>query len=268
MTATALFPNLRMLYCWTSASAGHYVRELRSALPEGVVVADGVYAANEGWNNVPLGDGMLGGPVAVHGHVYEFIEESAWEAGSREGCGAAELEPGKRYRVVVTTSAGVFRYDLGDVVKCTGFYGRTPRIHFDGRAAGAYNLAGEKMHESHVREAMDATTTALGLAPLWFAAVPNPSGKPRWELFAEFADVPAREALRTFRTEFERRLADSCTDYRLAERLMRPLALHILLPGTTDKLRAQATAQSKWLHLDSNREKWDKVPVHTTIEKE
>jgi hypothetical protein len=41
-----------------------------------------------------------------------------------------ELEVNKQYEVFLTTAMGMIRYRLQDVVKCTGFYNRAPKLEF------------------------------------------------------------------------------------------------------------------------------------------
>lgn len=256
LSGAAIFPATRLLYCWTSSSAGMYVERLRGELGADVAVADAVYAANEGWCNVPMADGSLGGPVSILGHFYEFVEAGAWERGERAGVGASGLEPGKTYRVLLSTSAGLFRYDLGDLVTCTGFAGNTPCIHFAGRAGASYNLAGEKLTELHVQQAVSATSRALRRTPDFFVALPKTAGKPRWEILLEFAEPPPPEALRTWRDMLERELGNACSDYgdRVGGVLGR-LALRIVPSGSYHRYRLEQerrgalTAQSKVLHL-------------------
>ena len=275
LTGPAIFPALKLLYCWTSASAGHYVDQARAALPPGVAVADGVYAANEGWCNIPLADGELGGPVSIHGHFYEFVEESAWDRGVREGVGTEALEPGKSYRILLTTSAGVFRYDVGDIVACSGFYGRTPRIHFSRRAGASYSLAGEKLSEVHVQRAVAKVASELGVSPAFFSAVPIASAPPRWEMFIEFPEMLSSEALSRWRAALDTELGRECVDY--ADRLgfhLRPIALRVLPPGAyTQYRRAQAdagapTAQSKVVNLETRANAFAALGHTTLVEKE
>lgn len=275
LIGSAIFPSLRLLYCWTSASAGHYVDQARAALPPGVAVADGVYAANEGWCNIPLADGELGGPVSIHGHFYEFVEESAWDRGVREGVGTEELETGKSYRILLTTSAGVFRYDVGDIIACSGFYGRTPRIHFSRRAGASYSLAGEKLSEVHVQRAVAKVAGELSISPDFFSAVPVASAPPRWEMFIEFPiELPA-DALARWRAALDVELGRECVDY--ADRLgfhLRPLALRVLPPGAYARYRQDQaaagapTAQSKVVSLETRPNAFAQLGHTTLVEKE
>jgi hypothetical protein len=50
----------------------------------------------------------------------------------------------------MTTSAGLYRYRLGDSVRVTGWWHRTPRLRLLGRTVGSSDLCGEKLTEAFV----------------------------------------------------------------------------------------------------------------------
>lgn len=267
LTGRAILPKLRLLYCWTSASAGHHIEALKTSLPPGISVTDAVYAANEGWANVPLADGQIGGPISINGHFYEFVEADAWDSGTREGCGAADVESGKSYRLLLTTSAGLLRYDLGDIVRCNGYYGRTPRIHFERRAGAAYNLAGEKLNEAQVQHAVHAVAKKQGLTPRFFSAVPFIGPPPRWELWVEFPEMPSKDRLEAWRSALEDALL-TFMDYDRVKGFLRPIALRVLEPGAHARWRSErgAHAQTKVVNLEVRPDAFDGLEVSVWVE--
>src|SRR5690606_19317477 len=112
------------------------------------------------------------------------------------GVGVEGVEPGRAYRLLLTTSAGLWRYDLGDVVRCTGHYRGTPKIHFERRASASLNLAGEKLDEAHVARAVSAVLDRRRLRATFFAAEPRfarEGRRPRWELVLELPEPASRE---------------------------------------------------------------------------
>ena len=166
-----VFPKLRLVYCWTTSTAGLYVPELKRRLGPTVAVRDAIFAATEAWCNVPMGGEEPGGPVAVDCAYLEFIEEAAYQAGSRDTIDVGGLEQGKRYFVVTTNATGFYRYLLGDVVEVRGSYLNTPNIHFVRKIGAWCNLAGENLDESHVNEAVGRALAHAGLDATWFALV-------------------------------------------------------------------------------------------------
>jgi hypothetical protein len=179
--ARLAFPRLGLVYCWTTATAGLYVPELRRRLGPDIAVRDAIYAATEAWCNVCVGDEEPGGPAAVTSVYLELIPEAGGEP-----LPLAAARDGARYQIVVTCSAGLYRYVLGDIVEVCGFHQRTPRIRFVRKVGAASNLAGELLDESHVNQAVGRALAALGLEATWFALVADPAG-PGYRLHVEGA---------------------------------------------------------------------------------
>lgn len=243
-----VMPRLRLVYCWSSASAGHYIPELRERLGGRAVVRDAVYAANEGWGNCTFGEDVLGGPVAVTSHFFEYVEEDAWERGVREGVGAHALEVGRRYRVLLTTTAGLVRYDVGDLVECNGVYRRTPRVAFARRAGAAFNLVGEKVAEPHVVAAVREALDARGRRAELFTAVPRFEPAPHWELWLELEGaVPDDDALEALRASVDAALCRAAADYALYRRArtLAPVSLRVIAPGEHARVRREAVAAGR-----------------------
>lgn len=47
-------------------------------------------------------------------------------------CRMHELQVGQRYELVVTTTQGLWRYQMGDVLRCVGWFGATPKVRLGG----------------------------------------------------------------------------------------------------------------------------------------
>src|SRR5262249_9159954 len=144
---------------------------LKRRLGPDIAVRDGIYAATEAWCNVCIGDDEPGGPAAVTSVYLEFIPESGGDPVPLHA-----VEDRKRYSIVVTNSARLYRYVLGDIVEICGYHHRPPRLRFVRKTGAASNLAGELLDESHVNGAVAAALRALGLEATWFALVADPTG--------------------------------------------------------------------------------------------
>lgn len=223
-----VFPKLRLVYCWTTSTAGLYVPELERRLGPTVAVRDAIFAATEAWCNVPMGDAAPGGPVAVDCAYLEFIEEGAYQAGSRETVGVEGLEEGRRYFVVTTNATGFYRYLLGDVVEVRGRYLNTPNIHFVRKIGAWCNLAGENLDESHVNAAVGAALAQAGLDATWFALVGEPEAL-RYTLHLEPApgQDPTDEALAALAADVDARLRAGVYFYDdvRKKRILQPVAV-------------------------------------------
>ncbi len=211
--ARLTWPDLGLVYCWCTATAGSYVPELQRRLGPAVAVRDAIYAATEAWCNIPLGDADTGGPLAITSAYYEFIPEEGGEPVPQEG-----LVDGRRYLIVVTTGAGLYRYVIGDIVEVCGRYLETPRIRFVRKSGAASNLAGEQLDESHVNQAVGEALADLGKELTWFALVGDTAGEqPGYDLLVEPA--PGSEfseaALAALQADVENRLGRLAYNYAL-----------------------------------------------------
>jgi hypothetical protein len=259
LPARAVLPKLKLVYCWIGASAGYYVPEMKRRLGDGVAVRDAIYAANEAWGNVTFGEDVLGGPIALTSHVFELVAESRWDRGVREGVGAWQLVEGERYRLLVTTGAGLCRYDLADIVECTGFYRHAPRIRFVRRAGASLSIAGEKLDEAHVTDAVTRELRRHGVDAAFFTAVPRFLPRPRWELALELSRPASDATLAKLRAAIDVTLGEVAADYGVYRKsTLEPLAIRVIAPGEHERVRREAIAkggqdaQLKVLHLTTD----------------
>jgi hypothetical protein len=245
--AQLVFPKLRLLYCWTTSTAGLYVPEAKRRLGPGVAVRDAIFAASEAWCNVPLGEDAPGGPVAVDVVYMEFIEEAAYQAGQRETIGVAELVEGRRYFAITSNASGLYRYVLGDVVTCRGRYRNTPCIHFLRKEGGWSNLAGESLDETHVNEHVGAALAAAGLETSIFTLVGD-AARPGYTLHLEPAPASAGvsdEALAALAADVDDRLRRGVFFYNdpRAKNALLPVAVVRLAQGAYARWRERRMAE-------------------------
>lgn len=143
--------RLSFLANWTGGTLGLYLRDFPRYFGVAPVREIGLLAT-EGRVTVGLGSGGPEGVLDVPGAFFEFIPEGD------EGRTllADELETGAVYRVVMSNDAGLYRYDLGDYVRVTGFWNQAPTLEFLHRGAHVSSLSGEKLTERQVVEAVES----------------------------------------------------------------------------------------------------------------
>lgn len=137
-----LWPQLRVISCWGDAHAELSLRELKSRFPEVLIQPKGLLAT-EAFVTIPFAHRH---PLAVRSHFFEFLDETG-----RMRL-VDELRESETYEVVVTTSGGLWRYRLGDLVLVTGWVGKTPSLRFLGRKEFVSDLCGEKLSEHFVAD--------------------------------------------------------------------------------------------------------------------
>jgi hypothetical protein len=164
-----LWPRLDTVSVWADGSSRAYARRLQEVLPHVALQPKGLLAT-EGAVSLPYGS--AGAVPALLSAFVEFVDE----AGEAHLCDA--LRAGETYRVIITTAGGLYRYDLGDRVRCQGHAGPLPLLEFAGRAGLTSDLVGEKLEEPLVIE-------ALGTLQETACLVPHAGERPFYELLVE-----------------------------------------------------------------------------------
>jgi hypothetical protein len=155
----ALWPRLALISCWADAAAAHFVPQVQRLFPQVQLQPKGLLAT-EGFVSLPLA-GTTGSALAVRSHFFEFVPIDR----PTEVRLAQELQSGERYRVLLTTGGGLYRYDLGDEVEITGHVAECPTLRFVGRSSLTSDLVGEKLSESFVVAKVQQVLRQFALQP-------------------------------------------------------------------------------------------------------
>lgn len=198
---------------WTGGSMGPYLRQLPQYFGEPPIRDLGLLAS-EGRMTIPFADATPGGVLDIWSHYFEFIPEGEIDSPQPTVLGAHEITEGGSYYLILTTAYGLYRYHISDLVRVTGFFGRTPVVEFLGKGHRFANMTGEKLSEYHVTKAMDAVArrsaqpvTAYSLAPVW------DERQPYYGLFLEEADAADATRLKQFLSDFDRQLGEENIEY-------------------------------------------------------
>lgn len=212
-----IWPRLTMISCWADAAAAGYIPELKALLPWVEIQPKGLIAT-EGCVSIPL-IGEPGAALALRSHFFEFAEiqsEREDRASTTECCLAHQLSLGRKYRVVITTAGGLYRYQLFDVVEVVGFRNECPLLRFLGRSNGTCDLVGEKLSEMHVRKVLAQTFDGHRLAPRFSLVAPFTASPPHYILFIELEPDRLSQKVRTEVAETVQRGLEENPYYRHA----------------------------------------------------
>jgi hypothetical protein len=176
--------NLAFIANWTGGTMGLYLREFPQYFGD-VPVRDVGLLASEGRVSMPIEDGTAAGILDVSSHFIEFVPVDRMEEASPQALRCHQLEVGQEYFVLLTTSSGLCRYDLGDVVRVVGYEGQAPVIEFLNKGAHTSSLAGEKLTEHQVILAMEQAARRLGLDITNFVLAPQWANIPFYRLHME-----------------------------------------------------------------------------------
>lgn len=227
-TAHDLWPQLALAICWRSPMLQPYIDLLAPHFGTRIAQRDYMMMASEGIMALPLRDGQSGGVCGVGLHYYEFIPEESYDDAGREQpdvLAPHELQTGQRYVVVLTNGSGLYRYDIGDVVRVVGFEQKTPIVEFLHRAGRTSSLTGEKLTEDQVTAAVRAVAQQLALTVESFTLAPAQGGFPHYVALVEFKDEPAVASLRRFPQHLDEALERENVEYgskRSSQRLAAP----------------------------------------------
>ncbi|MFH0725192.1 MAG: GH3 auxin-responsive promoter family protein [Pseudomonadota bacterium] len=241
------WPRLSLIGCWKGGTVGHYVKRLTPWFdPDGrrkIPVRDWGYLASEMRGSLPLADEGSHGALTVATNFYEFADVEDVEAkpddpGSWAYKTVSDLVDGGIYHVFVTTTGGLYRYDINDVVQVTGYHNQTPQIAFLRKGSGMTNITGEKLSVNQVISACQAASQVTGVVLDRFK-VEVDADKSRYLLRVEFADRPDEERQRTFLREFDQSLKEINIEYKAKRESLRlsPPVLHVMREGWHERER-------------------------------
>lgn len=184
-----VWPNLRVISCWTEASSRLAVPQLQSLFPDIVIQGKGLLAT-EGIVSLPLV--QYGACVpAMTSHLYEFIEQPGGPPLLLH-----QLQEDHQYSILITTGGGLYRYGLGDRVRVVGFAEDTPLLEFLGREDGVADLCGEKLSPAFVASVLDELSGQQAYSPDFAMLAPSRQENTGYVLFLQArisqTDLPAR----------------------------------------------------------------------------
>ncbi|MBO5137788.1 MAG: GH3 auxin-responsive promoter family protein [Spirochaetaceae bacterium] len=180
------WPNIQVLTTWKCGNTQVYMEKFKDSFPKDMLHQEFGYFASE----CRAGLVMNGGDDTVlfpHMHYFEFISAEDLDNPNPQFLQLEELEKGKRYCIYVTTLAGLYRYNMNDLVEVTGFYGTIPTIQFIQKVNGIISMTGEKLHERQFIEAVHETEKETNLVTKFFVGFADIENS-NYQFYYEFAD--------------------------------------------------------------------------------
>jgi hypothetical protein len=230
-----------LISCWTKAAAAFYLQDLPQYFGS-TPVSDITYGASEGRGTVNLGGEKQA--LSIRSHFFEFVSVEDWESGNKKALLAHELQEGREYYILFTTSGGLYRYHINDIVKVVGWHNRTPLIEFLHKGGNISSFTGEKLTESQVTEAMLATQKELNFRARFFTLIPVFRPEPHYELYLEFDGAPFQDVSALSET-FDRHLSHLNIEYEAKRQSHRLTAIKtVSLPFESyERVRKELVAQ-------------------------
>ncbi len=265
------------------------VRQIYSGSADGADIPHRfeLYPASEAFIAMQDLPGVQGAPAgATHpalrlnvdlGNFFEFVPLERINDPEPEAFTVDRVEKGQRYCVILTTCAGLWRYNIGDVVQfdsvCDG-PGRAgdgpARLRIVGRHRHFVNAFGENLIVEHIENAVARAARTAGLVVGEFTAAPvYPGGGRRagLELAIEVEGKPGelRAELDLFGQAFDNSLKEQNVDYttkRTDGLGMAPPTVTPLSPGSVHRWlqsRGKLGGQHKCPRCANSREILDQL---------
>jgi len=172
------------LAVWTGGSVNVYLRQLQELYGHHAVRDHGL-SASEGRMTIPLSDNCPAGLLDFNHSFFEFIPVGEHDHPNPTVLEGHELVEGEEYYIILTTSGGLYRYDIHDIVRCVGFQGEAPVIEFLSKGKLFSSLTGEKLSEHQAIQAVRMSFAELDLPFEAFTLAPTMEDKPRYLLLME-----------------------------------------------------------------------------------
>ena len=216
-----VWPNLRVLF-GGGVAAAPYLPVIRDLVGRGDVTLVDTYNATEGGlyaaTDFTGARGML--MVPHRGTFFEFLPlASRTSSPSTDRATRVPLwsvERDRPYSIVVTTSSGLFAYELGDIVRFPSI--DPPRIEFMGRLSGCLSLTQELTTHVEIEHALEYARRCCPCTAVDFAACGDVgvdgSAKSRYVLFVEFEQGAEPLDLAAFAKAFDQGLCNVNRVYR------------------------------------------------------
>jgi hypothetical protein len=180
--AHKIWPSLELVTCWTKAAAAFYLADFPEQFGN-IPVCDITYGASEGRGTVFMGPGKQ--MLALQSHFFEFVPEAEMGSANPTILLADQLEVGQHYFILFSTSGGLYRYNINDVVVVTGFYNRTPMLEFQYKGGNISSFTGEKITELQVTASVVRAAKRVGRNLRFFTVIPQFRPEPHYEVWIE-----------------------------------------------------------------------------------
>ncbi len=186
-----VWPNLE-LFMHGGVSFDPYRQQFKALFPKSSMNYLETYNASEGFFGIqdnPLSNDML--LMLDYGVFFEFIPMSEWDTDNPRVLPLEEVELDENYAIVISTSAGLWRYKIGDTVKFTSL--KPYKIKITGRTKHFINAFGEEVIIDNADKALQKASQITKADVAEYTAAPifmkdGKKGAHQW--LVEFATPP------------------------------------------------------------------------------
>lgn len=194
---------------------------------------------------------------------YEFIKTEDFLQGNENRIQLKDVELNVNYLLIISTSAGLWSYNIGDTVKFTSL--KPYRIIVTGRVKHYLSAFGEHVISEEVENAIKIATKKHKVAIREFTVAPNinpKQGLPHHEWYIEFESVP--DDLKSFSTTLDKEMINQNIYYKdlIDGKILKNLEVISLEKGSFNeymKSVGKLGGQNKVPRLSNDRSVADKL---------
>ncbi len=238
------WPNMQLLNTWKCGNTRVYLDKFKDSFPEGMLHQEFGYFSSECRFGLVLDD-TLNTVLFPHFHYYEFVSEEDMDNPNPKYLQIDELVPGKRYVPYVTTFAGLYRYNMNDLVEAGPKFVNTPTVHLIQKINGIVTITGEKLHERQFIDAVHKAEDETGMKTKFFIGFADLDIS-AYHFYYEFADRSTTQAAaEEFTKVVDKYLREENVEYvakRDSLRLKDPVT-HRLIPESFETFKARCIAE-------------------------
>ena len=238
------WPNMQILNTWKCGNTKVYVDKFQDSFPEGMLHQEFGYFSSECRFGLVLDD-TNNTVLFPHFHYYEFVEESEIESETPHFLQLHELVEGKRYCPFVTTYAGLYRYNMNDLVEVGPKFQNTPTVHMIQKVNGIVTMTGEKLHERQFIEAVHTAEKELNMPVRFFVGFADMDIS-AYHFYYEFEDLSTtQKAAELFTKKVDEVLQQENIEYKAKRESFRVknAVTHRLQKESFETFKAQCIAE-------------------------
>jgi hypothetical protein len=267
ITLRDIWPNME-LFIHGAVSFKPYKAIFEKLVPFDDMKYMEVYNASEGFIGIQDDPTLPGEMILLtdHGIFYEFINMTDYGNLDAKVITLKEIELGIDYAMIITTNAGLWRYDLGDTVCFTSI--DPYRIKISGRTKHFINVFGEELMVGNADEAISQVSEEFNVIVEHYSAGPifmNDHGKGGHEWVIELNNRPIDVEIFAKRLDEIIRSLNSDYDAKRQNNIaLQELKLNVVTTGTFMmwmEKRGKLGGQHKVPRLSNTRKYIDQLLV-------
>lgn len=240
------WPDLVCINTWKQGNCKLILPKLEGLFPEKTVIREFGYQASEARAGLVLGNEWDYSILLAHLYFFEFIEENKINQKNPDILNARDLEIGKNYYIIITNGSGLYRYNINDIIRVTGFYNQFPLFEFVQKGEGITSLTGEKLSEMHIIKAVDAASRAKNLKIEFYTMFCDVNDF-TYKLFVEFSESASSSQKTAFINMIDEHLKYVNPEYsskRGSNRLRAPILME-LVPNSYEVIKSSLLKEGK-----------------------